>query len=971
MGPSMRPASHRIPVHLPSERSLEEVILATKMTAPAEVHFPRTRYERHTSTAGGQTQTPQRGKLASPSSLASFLSYLPPEGYSREVSSRVGKRTRSNAGRRATLERTGCRSNGYGGRGLSLPLPQPLLRPLTGVSPPSTAQSSFSFADFAHEGARPTTSSRSPQRGMRTMPWGFNDCKEPFSSDEDHDAKDHVSFLTDKCNDLARRLQQVEAQLFRERADSKALPSGAELAASSSYRSAESHSKSSSSNNNPSGFAESRQQPLYSRASSTDPHFSPRGSYESSRSPSQNMSRLIPAQVGGRGGNSAVGKISGSEPGGERRDGAHLTSRTVGSNSGSISLDNTATKMPLSQERGKACTRQRDQEEHEQYPSSSPRPGIMVPPDVVQAVRDRGKPQRGGGDKMDADAHQCEMIEKEIADRFEIVTGGIEKLEDVFSGAAQILEHRVRAIAKISSTIRMFLQRSRYLRGKEALRAWRTSHSLRVLQCMRQDVFRQKKIEAGLESLQNRHRLSVISKMFRWWSTVVGTNEQRNYQLKMLEEKVKRRQLFDLTRDVFRGLKDQTIGPSSSRELARRGLRRQQEARERVVKKAVARGEMGLYVTDAMVRQEMSRQAVELMQGKVEVNLSRSVLARLKQAVLLRKKREVIARVHFRRWASRQAIDRLSTRAIKGWRRWAALKADGMDRKLMTGYKGGERLRYNPNKVAAFARRREMLTVFLAWGRKSSQLAVATRMQRKKLTEVMVAALDTWKAETKKTKQVKNIAVGMWADFSLKDLGEPFRMWYIYADYSKKQTKEHERLLRLYRRAKNRKMTHGILKAWKHLAVYGRIEGMYTRSQLMASLAEQKEHTNRLVGKVDELAGGLGDMEELAMEYRSQMIARQKETSEREGGMDRQTMALHHAEQEVVRLQCLLASAAEVAPHICKAIHNVAPEFNFKERGLQPYTKARAEALELELEIRVEDTVAQRMAEQVRGAQCA
>lgn len=64
---------------------------------------------------------------------------------------------------------------------------------------------------------------------------------------------------------------------------------------------------------------------------------------------------------------------------------------------------------------------------------------------------------------------------------------------------------------------------------------------------------------------------------------------------------------------------------------------------------------------------------------------------------------------------------------------------------------------------------------------------------------------------------VSQIAVGMWADFSLKDLGEPFRMWYIHADYSKKQTKEHERLLRLYRRAKNRKMTHGILKAWKHL----------------------------------------------------------------------------------------------------------------------------------------------------------
>ena len=43
--------------------------------------------------------------------------------------------------------------------------------------------------------------------------------------------------------------------------------------------------------------------------------------------------------------------------------------------------------------------------------------------------------------------------------------------------------------------------------------------------------------------LKNRHRLSVLSKMFRWWSTVIGANEQRNYQLKMLEERVKRRQV--------------------------------------------------------------------------------------------------------------------------------------------------------------------------------------------------------------------------------------------------------------------------------------------------------------------------------------------------------------------------------------------------------------------------------------------
>ena len=45
------------------------------------------------------------------------------------------------------------------------------------------------------------------------------------------------------------------------------------------------------------------------------------------------------------------------------------------------------------------------------------------------------------------------------------------------------------------------------------------------------------------QQLQNRHRLSVMSKMYRWWSTVIGSNAQRNFQLKQLEERVKRRQV--------------------------------------------------------------------------------------------------------------------------------------------------------------------------------------------------------------------------------------------------------------------------------------------------------------------------------------------------------------------------------------------------------------------------------------------
>lgn len=53
------------------------------------------------------------------------------------------------------------------------------------------------------------------------------------------------------------------------------------------------------------------------------------------------------------------------------------------------------------------------------------------------------------------------------------------------------------------------------------------------------------------------------------------------------------------------------------RELARRGRIRLDEARQAVAARAVARGEKGLMVTSAMVRQEMARGIVEKMQAKV------------------------------------------------------------------------------------------------------------------------------------------------------------------------------------------------------------------------------------------------------------------------------------------------------------------------------------------------------------------
>lgn len=73
---------------------------------------------------------------------------------------------------------------------------------------------------------------------------------------------------------------------------------------------------------------------------------------------------------------------------------------------------------------------------------------------------------------------------------------------------------------------------------------------------------------------------------------------------------------FRSTEVLFSAKKTTYKQKQNERELARRGQARLEEARERLVARAAASGEPRLVTTKAMVRKEMSKKAVEIMQAK-------------------------------------------------------------------------------------------------------------------------------------------------------------------------------------------------------------------------------------------------------------------------------------------------------------------------------------------------------------------
>ena len=66
-----------------------------------------------------------------------------------------------------------------------------------------------------------------------------------------------------------------------------------------------------------------------------------------------------------------------------------------------------------------------------------------------------------------------------------------------------------------------------------------------------------------------------------------------------------------------------------------------------------------------------------------------------------------------------------------------------------------------------------------------------------------------------------------------------------------------ERLVALYRRSRARRLCWKVLHAWHHQSVYGRVEGLYTRPQLITSLGEERDHVAALTTQVASMAEAL------------------------------------------------------------------------------------------------------------------
>jgi hypothetical protein len=173
--------------------------------------------------------------------------------------------------------------------------------------------------------------------------------------------------------------------------------------------------------------------------------------------------------------------------------------------------------------------------------------------------------------------------------------------------------------------------------------------------------------------------------------------------------------------------------------------------------------------------------------------------------------------------------------------------------------------------------------------------------------------------------------------------------WAGHVRAVKNHNMEQLRICKAYVRWKWRQRILHIMKVWRHQALYGRTDGLYSRQMLLKTLAEQKFSANvneKLMAdqtmELEECRALVAVEVEKRKSYEEELKA---VTAER----DKNKMTNHHFEQELRRVQSIIDCMVELNPNQVKHIHKIQPDFKFKERNIvlskEPSAEEKAAAM--------------------------
>ena len=162
---------------------------------------------------------------------------------------------------------------------------------------------------------------------------------------------------------------------------------------------------------------------------------------------------------------------------------------------------------------------------------------------------------------------------------------------------------------------------------------------------------------------------------------------------------------------------------------------------------------------------------------------------------------------------------------------------------------------HNLRLVATFFRVRCLRKHLHAWSAFHATRVEVSRRFHKVVNRLAQQSLHALQRACRHQRQRKAVCVAQWKEYAQRLLLVPFRAWYIYSSDRRQRHKAQHALVYAYRHRQNRILKFNVFKMWRHQAIYGKVEGIHTRLELMKTLEDQRRHSLLLEESVSKYQG--------------------------------------------------------------------------------------------------------------------
>lgn len=510
-------------------------------------------------------------------------------------------------------------------------------------------------------------------------------------------------------------------------------------------------------------------------------------------------------------------------------------------------------------------------------------------------------------------------------------------LKELFRHGDPLLERRLSA-TRIVAAARGFLQRRRTAAFQKGLREWKWARCKQVIWLMDMRVASKKQVTQKLEQVTMVRDVRILYKVYHKWVYMCKLTRPVRQQMYRRAHELGRAKDMLLLKRVFEALALVTVGGKSTKRANAARAELIQAIREELSAALIAKGEIGVVPVEEIERVLYKRVLLEFLERKRLLTMRNIWLNGLL-------KNAMWARANMKR-ANQQWTRVRAGRCFYAWTDWAYMVNAGLDRKRGSGPRRYE-VRYNQKRIDQFARLRLKRYIFGPWRDYFRVQFSVRKCYQRSLARVVKATFAAWKGRTRVTRAMRIDAVDNWRGYSRLMTQLPFRAWASFVGGIKNRSAEQQRMVNSYLRWKWRQRINVIMKRWRHQALYGRLDGLYSRQMLITSLNEQKIMA---AGLEKTLAAQTVEMDELR-EMTEKEIAKRKalegRLAESVAEMHKQKMFFHHAEQELRRNEAIVESMATLNPRQIEHIKMLQPAFKFKTRKVHLPIDAGSDAAAL------------------------